>query len=158
MASINDINIDFQTLDYTIVENISSPIIINLETSSQSFSSSEWWDNIYSYQNVQSIGLANSTINTGSGNDVIDIITTAEASTLNFFGVSSEIDFIVEDNKLKHNKLIPGVNIPIKNKSHVKDKNNVLVVLAWNFFKDIKNNNTNLSDNFINIKDLESSN
>ena len=80
----------------------------------------------------------------------------AKATTaLNFFGISKEIDFIVEDNKLKHEKFIPGVKIPIKNKSYIKDKNNTLVVLAWNFFKDIKKNNDNLSDNFINIKDLE---
>jgi len=83
----------------------------------------------------------------------------AKATTaLNFFGVSKEIDFIVEDNKLKHNKLIPGVNIPIKNKSKIKNKNNVLLVLAWNFYDDIKKNNLNLSDNFVNIKELESSN
>ncbi len=83
----------------------------------------------------------------------------AKATTaLNFFGISKEIDFIVEDNKLKHEKFIPGVKIPIKNKSHIKDKNNTLVVLAWNFFKDIKKNNDNLSDNFINIKDLETNN
>ena len=83
----------------------------------------------------------------------------AKATTaLNFFGVSKEIDFIVEDNKLKHNKLIPGVNIPIKNKSKIKNKNNVLLVLAWNFYNDIKKNNKDLSDNFINIKELESSN
>ena len=83
----------------------------------------------------------------------------AKATTaLNFFGISKEIDFIVEDNKLKHDKFIPGVKIPIKNKSHIKDKNNTLVVLAWNFFKDIKKNNDNLSDNFINIKDLETNN
>ena len=83
----------------------------------------------------------------------------AKATTaLNFFGISKEIDFIVEDNKLKHDKFIPGVKIPIKNKSHIKDKNNTLVVLAWNFFQDIKKNNDNLSDNFINIKDLETNN
>ena len=62
----------------------------------------------------------------------------AKATTaLNFFGVSKEIDFIVEDNKLKHNKFIPGVKIPIKNKSN-KNKKNILIVLAWNFYKDIK--------------------
>ncbi len=83
----------------------------------------------------------------------------AKATTaLNFFGISKEIDFIVEDNKLKHEKFIPGVNIPIKNKSHIKNKNNTLIVLAWNFFKDIKNNNASLSNNFINIKDLEINN
>ena len=81
----------------------------------------------------------------------------AKATTaLNFFGISSEIDFIVEDNKLKHNKLIPGVKIPIKNKSNIKNKKNALLVLAWNFYKDIKKNNANLSDYFVNIKDLES--
>ena len=42
----------------------------------------------------------------------------AKATTaLNFFGVTNELDFIVEDNKLKHNKFIPGVKIPIRKKS-----------------------------------------
>tara|TARA_B100000965_G_scaffold137712_1_gene114564 strand:- start:595 stop:3138 length:2544 start_codon:yes stop_codon:yes gene_type:complete len=80
----------------------------------------------------------------------------AKATTaLNFFGVTKEIDFIVEDNKLKHNKFVPGVKIPIKNKNEIKNKNNKIVVLAWNFFQEIKKNNPTLSDNFINIKDLE---
>jgi nucleoside-diphosphate-sugar epimerase len=83
----------------------------------------------------------------------------AKATTaLNFFGISKEIDFIVEDNKLKHNKFIPGVKISIKNKSQIKNKKNALLVLAWNFYKDIKKNNSSLSDNFINIKELETSN
>ncbi|MDA7715248.1 NAD-dependent epimerase/dehydratase family protein [Pelagibacteraceae bacterium] len=83
----------------------------------------------------------------------------AKATTaLNFFGISKEINFIVEDNKLKHNKFIPGVQIPIKNKSYIKNKKNILLVLAWNFFNDIKKNNANLSDSFVNIKELESSN
>ena len=83
----------------------------------------------------------------------------AKATTaLNFFGISKEIDFIVEDNKLKHNKFIPGVKIPIKNKSQIKDKKNTLIVLAWNFYKDIIKNNSELSENFINIKDLEINN
>ena len=83
----------------------------------------------------------------------------AKATTaLNFFGISNEIDFIVEDNKLKHNKFIPGVNIPIKNKSQIKNKKNTLIVLAWNFYSDIVKNNSDLSENFINIKDLETNN
>ena len=83
----------------------------------------------------------------------------AKATTaLNFFGISNEIDFIVEDNKLKHNKFIPGVKIPIKNKIKLKIKNNILLVLAWNFYEDIKKNNLELSNNFINIKDLEVNN
>ena len=83
----------------------------------------------------------------------------AKATTaLNFFGISKEIDFIVEDNKLKHNKFIPGVKIPIKNKSKINNKKNILLVLAWNFYNDIKKNNSTLSDNIINIKDLEVNN
>jgi len=83
----------------------------------------------------------------------------AKATTaLNFFGISEDIEFIVEDNKLKHNKFIPGVNIPIKNKSKIKDKKNILLVLAWNFYNEIKKNNKDLSDNFVNIKELEFNN
>ena len=83
----------------------------------------------------------------------------AKATTaLNFFGISKEIDFVVEDNKLKHNKYIPGVNIPIKDKSKITNKKNTLIVLAWNFYNDIKKNNSELSENFINIKDLEVNN
>ncbi len=83
----------------------------------------------------------------------------AKATTaLNFFGISKEIDFIVEDNKLKHNKFVPGVKIPIKSKSQIKDKKNILIVLAWNFYKDIIKKNSELSENFINIKDLETNN
>jgi nucleoside-diphosphate-sugar epimerase len=83
----------------------------------------------------------------------------AKATTaLNFFGISEEVDFIVEDNKLKHNKFVPGVKIPIKDKSKIKNKKNILLVLAWNFYSDIKKNNSNLSNNFVNIKDLEINN
>ena len=80
----------------------------------------------------------------------------AKATTaLNFFGVTNELDFIVEDNKLKHNKFIPGVKIPIRKKAEIKNNNNTVVVLAWNFYQDIKKNNQDLSKNFVNIKDLE---
>ncbi len=83
----------------------------------------------------------------------------AKATTaLNFFGITNEIDFVVEDNKLKHNKYIPGVKIPIKSKAIIKDKKNTMIVLAWNFYKEIKENNLKLSENFINIKDLETNN
>ncbi len=91
-----------------------------------------------------------------NNNLVIGYGAPAKATTaLNFFGVTKEIDFIVEDNKLKHNKFVPGVKIPIKKKSEIKNKRNTIVVLAWNFFKDIQENNSELSDRFVNIKDLE---
>ncbi len=80
----------------------------------------------------------------------------AKATTaLNFFGVSDQINFIVEDNSLKHGKFVPGVKIPIKSKKHIKKGNNTIIVLAWNFYDDIKKNNSSLSKKFINIKQLE---
>ena len=80
----------------------------------------------------------------------------AKATTaLNFFGVKDQIDFIIEDNKLKHGKFIPGVKIPIQSKNKIKNKLPVALVLAWNFFEDIKKSNSNLFHRFINIKDLE---
>ena len=36
---------------------------------------------------------------------------------------------------------IPGVKIPILKKERVTDKDNTIIVLAWNFFEDIKKNN-----------------
>ena len=79
----------------------------------------------------------------------------AKATTaLNFFGISKEISFVVEDNKLKHNKFIPGVKIPIFSKDKIKNKNSIVLVLAWNFYNDIKKNNKNISNNFISIKSL----
>jgi len=80
------------------------------------------------------------------------------STTLNYFNIKEEIDFIVEDNSLKHGKFIPGVNIPIVSKKKIKDKNSAILVLAWNFFDEIKKDNTNLSNSFINIKSLEKKN
>jgi hypothetical protein len=80
----------------------------------------------------------------------------AKATTaLNFFGLSNQIDFIVEDNKLKHNKFVPGVLIAIKNKKVLKEEKALILVLAWNFYEEIKKKNSNLGKNFVNIKDLE---
>tara|TARA_A100001011_G_scaffold361096_1_gene408942 strand:- start:41 stop:2587 length:2547 start_codon:yes stop_codon:yes gene_type:complete len=80
----------------------------------------------------------------------------AKATTaLNFYGISDQIDFVLEDNKLKQNKFIPGVNIPIYSKKKIKNKISTILVLAWNVFDDIKENNNYLSDKFISIKDLE---
>ena len=89
-------------------------------------------------------------------NKIIGYGSPAKATTaLNFFGVTNQIDFIIEDNILKHNKFVPGVKIPIFSKNKIKKKVNQILVLAWNFFDEIKKNNSNLSENFINIKDLE---
>ena len=91
-----------------------------------------------------------------NGKKIIGYGSPAKATTaLNFFGISDEIDFVVEDNKLKHGKFIPGVKIPILSKDKIIDKNGTILVLAWNFYNDIKNNNAKLSNDFISIKDLE---
>lgn len=80
----------------------------------------------------------------------------AKATTaLNFFGISKEIESIVEDNKLKHGKFLPGMNIPITSKAKIKSKADYALVLAWNFFEEIKKKNSDLAYKFINIKDLE---
>ena len=80
----------------------------------------------------------------------------AKATTaLNFFGISDEIECIVEDNKLKQGKFLPGMKIPIKAKNKLKTKPDCAIVLAWNFFEDIRKKNIDLANKFINIKDLE---
>jgi len=90
------------------------------------------------------------------GNKIIGYGAPAKATTaLNFFGISNEIDCIIEDNKLKQGKIIPGVNIPIISKKNIKKKPDSLIVLAWNFFNEIKRENRHLSKQIINIKDLE---
>ena len=80
----------------------------------------------------------------------------AKATTaLNFFGISNEIEYIVEDNQLKQGKFLPGMKIPITSKESVKGKPDYALVLAWNFFDEIKKKNSDLAHKFITIKDLE---
>ena len=80
----------------------------------------------------------------------------AKATTaLNFFNIKDEINYIIEDNHLKHGKYLPGVNIKILSKKDIKLKDPTVLVLAWNFFEEIKKNNKDLSSKFISIKDLE---
>ncbi|MFM8244525.1 MAG: methyltransferase domain-containing protein, partial [Candidatus Fonsibacter sp.] len=80
----------------------------------------------------------------------------AKATTsLNYYGVSNQIDFIIEDNQLKQGKFLPGVKIPIKSKKEVKKKADHMIVLAWNFFDEIKKGNSELAKNIISIKTLE---
>ena len=91
-----------------------------------------------------------------SGKKLIGYGSPAKATTaLNFFGISKEIEYIVEDNKLKHGKFLPGMKIPIISKAKVKEKFDYALVLAWNFFDEIKKKNSGLANKFINIKDLE---
>ena len=89
-------------------------------------------------------------------NSIIGYGSPAKATTaLNYFDISSEIDFIIEDNKLKHGKFLPGANIPIHSKNKLKNNSILIIVLAWNFFDTIKKNNDKLGKKFISIKSLE---
>ena len=63
--------------------------------------------------------------------------------------------YFTKDNKLKQGKIIPGANIPIISKENIKKKPDSLIVLAWNFFNEIKRENKHLSKQIISIKDLE---
>ena len=86
----------------------------------------------------------------------------AKATTaLNYFGIDSDyIDYIIEDNALKNGKYIPGVKIPIKDKRYCYENlPDVVIVLAWNFFEYIRDNNLDLVERgvrFVNVKDLQS--
>ena len=91
-----------------------------------------------------------------NGKKLIGYGSPAKATTaLNFFGISNEIESIIEDNKLKHGKFLPGMKIPIISKANVKEKFDYALVLAWNFFDEIKRNNRGLAHKFISIKDME---
>ena len=83
----------------------------------------------------------------------------AKATTaLNFFGISDEIDYIIEDNKLKQGKYLPGVKIPIVNNNKKIAPNSCLLVLAWNFYNEIKKKNEYKFKKIFNIKSLEKRN
>jgi nucleoside-diphosphate-sugar epimerase/SAM-dependent methyltransferase len=91
-----------------------------------------------------------------NNNKMIGYGSPAKATTaLNFFGISSELECIVEDNKLKHGKYLPGMKIPIVSKNKIKTKVDYALVLAWNFFEEIKKKNSDLAHKFESIKDLE---
>ena len=75
----------------------------------------------------------------------------AKATTLiNFFNISKYINYIKDDNPLKDRKFIPNTNIEILKK--FKEKNiDVVLVFAWNYYKEIKKKNKNISKKFIKV-------
>ena len=80
----------------------------------------------------------------------------AKATTaLNFFSIKNDtISFIIDDNPLKVNKFVPGTGIKIRSINTIKKKQKCILVLAWNMFDEIRNNNQKISSNFFNIRDL----
>ncbi|WP_435189583.1 NAD-dependent epimerase/dehydratase family protein [Pseudothioglobus sp. nBUS_23] len=94
------------------------------------------------------------------GKTIVGYGSPAKATTvLNYYGIDNEIiDYIIEDNELKHNLFLPGMRIPIKSKSEaLRNPPDFILVLAWNFLEDIKANNPELiqkGSKFITLKDL----
>ena len=84
----------------------------------------------------------------------------AKATTLlNYFGIDNkEIDFIYEDNSLKHELFVPGTGIKILPTSKINIKTNkIIIVFAWNFHEEILLKNKKLISEgliFISVKDL----
>ena len=57
------------------------------------------------------------------------------------------MDCTIDDNPLKHDKIIPKVNIPIYSKDKAVDSETKhIVILAWNFYREIIKNNKDLLD------------
>ena len=54
---------------------------------------------------------------------------------------------MIDDNKLKQGKIIPNVNVKIISKEEgYSMKPEYVVIFAWNFYKEIINNNMELLD------------
>lgn len=61
---------------------------------------------------------------------------------LNYFGVNSDlIEYLVEKNPLRNGLVAPGSHIPVILEDDVKDPPDIYYVLAWNFKKEILENN-----------------
>jgi len=75
------------------------------------------------------------------GYTVVGYGAAAKGNTLLNFG-QFDLDYIVDDNKLKHNLFTPGRHIPIKHTDTlIQETGNVVIVpLAWNFYEEIKQN------------------
>ena len=83
----------------------------------------------------------------------------AKATTLlNYFQIDKNmVQYVIEDNQLKIGKFIPNTGIEIIDKKKAQSiKPEIIIVLAWNFFEDIKASNEHLfpEAKFITLKDL----
>ena len=82
-----------------------------------------------------------------SGKKIIFYGAPAKATTLlNYYGIDSEIvKYTIDDNPLKLNKYIPNTKIQVVDKEFAQKYDpDLIIVLAWNFFDSIKENNKNL--------------
>jgi len=93
--------------------------------------------------------------------EVVGYGSPAKATTmLNYYGITDQdIQYVVEDNQLKHYKFIPGTGIQILPKETLKEKTpDIVLVFAWNFIDEIRKNNYELIEKgvqFYSIRDLQ---
>ncbi len=76
-----------------------------------------------------------------SGKTIAGYGAPAKGNTLlNYFSIGPEyIDYLVDRNPLKHNLYSPGMKIPVRSTDAlIEDRPDVLLVLAWNFFDEIR--------------------
>jgi len=75
--------------------------------------------------------------------NIIGFRATAKSQVLfNFSQIDfTFIDYIIDENELKYNLFTPGSDILIKNILSLQmiDKNTIILVIAWNFYEEIKN-------------------
>lgn len=72
------------------------------------------------------------------GHSIVGFGAAAKGNTLLNFG-KIDLDYIVDDNRLKQGLFTPGRRIPIHHPDYLIDKKNLVVVpLAWNFYQEIK--------------------
>ena len=84
------------------------------------------------------------------GKKIIGYGAPAKATTLlNFFNIDNTmLEYVIDDNKLKQGKIIPNVNIKIISKEDGNSmKPDYVVILAWNFYREIIKNNMELLNN-----------
>ena len=85
------------------------------------------------------------------GNMIIGYGAPARVSTITNFSKidSNHIDYIIDDSPLKQNRYTPGSHIKIlPKKNNINKKLKVVVVFAYEYFRDIKNNFKNLNIKF----------
>jgi len=69
---------------------------------------------------------------------------------LNFYKISNFLKYIVDDNPLKKDKIIPGTNLIIKDK--INNKEDMVIIFAWNYFNKIKNKIKNKTYRILNLQ------
>lgn len=90
-------------------------------------------------------------------NRIIGYGAPAKASlSINYFNLSKKLEFVIDNNNLKQKKYIPGTSLIIKPLEELRKykKNDLIIVLAWNYYKEIKSSLKEFPNKVISIKDL----